>query len=131
MENVLVQNHYLNGDNGQVKMVSYDIADPIRTCDINNTNWKIELQGYTFYFSRRFSMRNFIAKIKDYNRYVTDRVIPFLPAEQDTVTSGISLLAAISLYSNIEKNGVRIENEKGEEITCLTQIRVDVHFSKE
>lgn len=116
---------------GHIMIKTYDIADPIRVADINDTPFKVETLGYTFYFSRRYSMRSFISKLGENFNKVFDRITTYLPAKSDTEIEGVELLSIIHLYSLIEKNGVRIVNDKGDTITCLSQIKVDVHFFKE
>ena len=77
-----------------------------------------EVDGYRFYFSSETHRRKFFEKARIRQNWLTDSLSRRFHFHLDA-----SLVAIFQLYSQVESRGFYVVSERGEEFSCLEQLR--------
>lgn len=88
--------------------------------DLNESTYKMELLGVTFYFSSEFYLNKFKNNVMQFINQEKEKL--FTRYSVNLFMDGINLFFAISYYRKIEKRGIRIIDKAGNNFKDLLKV---------
>ena len=88
--------------------------------DLNESTYKMELLGVTFYFSSEFYLNKFKNNVINFINQEKEKL--FTRYGVNLFIDGINLFFAISYYRKVEKRGIRIIDKGGNKFKDLLKV---------